>query len=288
MSNPLVSAWLLGYPPKTATNYRRDVEQFLAWVSPDDPMTATRQTIQRYMAYLVEARGLTPTTARRKAAALSSLFSYAVDERLIDHNPCEKVRRPKGEGAPRLGLDPDAARALIAAARNHSPIAHALTWLMAGAGLRVSEACSATIPNLTVSTDGTTGALIVTVKGGYRQSKALSTPTVGAVLVVVGDRDTGPILQGSGRAGHLGQRQAYDLITECALVAKVKNCTPHTLRHTAATLALAQGAPLEDVQELLGHRSIATTLRYVRGRDVKAGQLAAAQLLATALTERTP
>lgn len=39
--------------------------------------------------------------------------------------------------------------------------------------------------------------------------------------------------------------------------------TPHTLRHTAATLLLARGVHPKLVQELLGHASIALTLdRY--------------------------
>ncbi len=37
----------------------------------------------------------------------------------------------------------------------------------------------------------------------------------------------------------------------------------HVLRHTRATLMLAEGAREEDVKELLGHSSIATTRRYI-------------------------
>lgn len=42
--------------------------------------------------------------------------------------------------------------------------------------------------------------------------------------------------------------------------------TPHTLRHTTATLALDAGAALRDAQDMLGHADPTTTRRYDSGR----------------------
>lgn len=46
--------------------------------------------------------------------------------------------------------------------------------------------------------------------------------------------------------------------------AGTEGITPHHLRHAWATYAHAEGAHLRDLQEILGHKSIETTARYVR------------------------
>ena len=41
-----------------------------------------------------------------------------------------------------------------------------------------------------------------------------------------------------------------------------RRITPHTFRHTTATQALQSGMPVTDVQQLLGHASVNTTMVY--------------------------
>ena len=43
---------------------------------------------------------------------------------------------------------------------------------------------------------------------------------------------------------------------------QISNVHPHKFRRTLATMAIDKGMPIEQVQSLLGHQSIDTTLRY--------------------------
>jgi len=61
----------------------------------------------------------------------------------------------------------------------------------------------------------------------------------------------------------LGQIQR--LAAKAAIPAAAE-ITPHSLRHTFVTEALAAGVPLQDVQDAAGHRDPRTTRRYDRSR----------------------
>lgn len=275
-TRPLINTWLIPYPANTRADYRRHLDQFVAWLGDLEVLDAKRADIQRWLAHLLDDLKSPPSTVRTKSSAISSFYRYLVQENILISSPMEFVRRPKGDSAPKLGLPLDQARHLIADAEEHSRSAAALVWLMMGAGLRVTEACTARIEDLQGD------LLTVTVKGGHLHTRPLSPPVLEAVHHAIGDRTNGPIVLNHNHQP-LTRQRAWELIERLAGEAGIDNCTPHTLRHTAASLALAAGARIEDVKELLGHRSIETTLRYVRNRQVLDAATNAATHLSGAL-----
>jgi site-specific recombinase XerD len=66
----------------------------------------------------------------------------------------------------------------------------------------------------------------------------------------------------------LGARQIRNRMTRYLKLAGItKRYAPHSLRHTFATQLLNAGASLEVVKELMGHRSLQMTLRYIQLYD---------------------
>ena len=76
--------------------------------------------------------------------------------------------------------------------------------------------------------------------------------------------DDNPALFVSTRFPHdrLTRRGLEDLLNRIAATAKVEKVHPHRFRRTSATDLLNAGMPIEQVQELLGHKSIETTRIY--------------------------
>ncbi|WP_418276831.1 tyrosine-type recombinase/integrase [Isoptericola jiangsuensis] len=153
-------------------------------------------------------------------------------------------------------------------------------------GPRVSELVRADVVDL-VREPGRTQWRIVG-KGGTRRTVALSDPLADALEHYLtelrprlaarrpDDADAQRALLLSWRGRRLEAQAVRDLLSRA--VARMpepyrRPTTPHALRHTTATLLVADGWDVKVVAELLGHASIATTGVYLDRID---GELAAA------------
>jgi len=108
--------------------------------------------------------------------------------------------------------------------------------------------------------------LAVARKGGLRDLVPLAPRTLAAVEEHLGGRIDG-LLVLANDGGPLNRFQATRAIRRLTRAAAItKQISPHSLRHTAVTLALDAGVPLRDVQDMAGHADPRTTRRYDRAR----------------------
>ncbi len=135
--------------------------------------------------------------------------------------------------------------------------------LLYSAGLRLAEL--AALDDADVDLEA--GMVRVTGKGGKERLAMVGPEARAALAAYAAVRPPAPAGECSyfrGRAGRrLSRRTIERLVSErLSGLAAVLRVSPHVLRHSFATHLLDRGAPLREVQELLGHASIAATQVY--------------------------
>ncbi len=274
----------------TRAAYRRDITGWLGWCTDRelDPLRVTFLDVNAY-ARTLEAtvdprsnRRLTPATVARKLSALSSWYDFLGKLRAVDANPVSGADRPRvdRDHSATVGLTAQEVDALLAAAEHDSgptaPRNRAALVLLADLGLRVGELVSLDLADLGQERGHRSVRFIG--KGGRARRRALTPAAAYAVDAYLTARATaqqttvdqlsGPLLV-TATGGRLDRHAVFRLIRRLARAAGLPawaNLSPHSLRHAFATTARAEGVPLEDVQDAMGHADPRTTRRYDRDR----------------------
>jgi len=159
-------------------------------------------------------------------------------------------------------LSPAELDALLAVPKNRRD--QALLQVLAGGGLRVSEACHLTLEQLHWSSD--TPALRFTGKGRKERVVPLNHPVQEALrqwLEVRGHRPSGYLFCTLRRGGRLSRKTVWAALQRYARKAGLRPVHPHMLRHTFGTGLADRGVPVERIRELMGHASIQTSQLYI-------------------------
>lgn len=259
------AGFLASYSGTTRDGYTIDLKHWWSFceVNRLPVLEAKRAHLELYVRTL-EEQGYARSTVGRRLSTVASYYRWCVEEEVIDRNPAAHVRRPKvSQESTTLGLDRDELGRFLVQAGLMGGREHALACLLGLNGLRVSEACNTDIENISMERGHHT--LLVDRKGGKRVIIPLAPRTFRAILAVVGERKSGPILEGN--KGRLDRFEAYRIVRRIAKKAGIdKRIHPHSLRHAFCTAALDAGVPLRDVQEAMSHSDPRTTARYDRNR----------------------
>lgn len=141
----------------------------------------------------------------------------------------------------------------------------ALIELIYGAGLRVSEIAGIKTGDINFENN----QIKITGKGNRERIVFLNKNSLAAVNSYLAERAkkpknaASPYLFVNNRGEKISRQSVWKLIKKMSAVSHVdKNVFPHIFRHSFATHLLEGGLDLRIVQELLGHKTLATTEIY--------------------------
>ncbi|XAZ30241.1 tyrosine-type recombinase/integrase [Paenarthrobacter ureafaciens] len=273
----IIAAWQLAQSsPHTLAAYTRNLAGYCLWLDDLnlDLLTVRRVHVDGYRHTLTGAL----STVARTLAAVSSFYRYALAEDVVDRNPVATVVRPNvdADHSSTQGLNRDQARALLAVAHRDSHRSNALVNLLVFTGVRISEALNARTADY--GHDAGHRTLRIQRKGGKSAKVAVPAPAVVALNTYLGTSGADLVL-GHGPAQSLplfttatgkpwNRSEAFRTVQRLAGRAGIQGqISPHSLRHTFATIALDSGTSLHALQDSMGHADPRTTRRYDRARN---------------------
>ena len=273
---------MLNYSSKTLTTqtvYGHRIGEFLAEAKITDVQSITATTLtdlQRWIFYQPTVKGTARTIAsqNRVMSSVKSFFAFLVAEGYLAHNPAQELRLSKEpDTLPKNILTPEEARRLIEAPDTHTLIGYrdrTLLEVLYATGIRKTE-----LRNLTVADVNLEEELLRVNRGKGKKDRVVPLSGVACQYLenyikairpeLLKDRDTDKLfisIRGGLPIGENGVEHLLDKYTSRLRLKKRVTC--HLWRHSCATHLLKNNANLRHVQEMLGHKSLATTERYLR------------------------
>ena len=259
--------------PNTIKAYCRDIEKlahFLSSVPGEIQPNQVKLThLQKFVKTLSSLK-IEASSQSRIISGIRSFFRYLVIENEIRDDPTQLLDMPKiGRKLPEV-LSRKEIEKMIASIDLSNPLGErnkTILEVLYGCGLRVSELTNMKLNNLYLD-DG----YIIIIGKGNKQRLIPIGPKVSEQILryknhVRINLDIKPGHENYLFLNHYGRKLTRDMI--CKIIKNIgyqagitKTISPHTFRHSFATILVENGADLRAVQDMLGHACITTTEIY--------------------------
>ena len=258
------------YSDYTESSYEIDLDNYYKYIKSKriNFKNITYKQITLYTKYLKEEKGLNSTSINRHLSALRSFYNYLLLKGIVNSNPFKQVSSLKkpmllpnfmkySEFEQMINSCDDSALGI----RNRC-----LLELLLSTGARIGEIIKIEVDDINFSNN----EIKVLGKGNKERivyfnehtKKALKEYINGSRIELLNGNSSDRLFINH-IGGDLTTRGVRDIIDKIILKSSVNTkVTPHTFRHTFATMLLNEGCDLKSVQELLGHANLSTTSIY--------------------------
>ena len=257
-----------GCSDKTIHYYKSSIEKLIAAVKKNVCEVATND-IRCYLAEQQEQRGLSKVTIDNLRRIFSSFFSWLEDEDYITKSPVRRIHKVRTDALVKEVLTDENIEVLRDSCQELRDIA--MIDLLLSTGMRVGELVKINREDI----DFQERQCVVFGKGNKEREVYFNARTKIHLKRYLEQRtDTNPALFVSLHEPHtrLTISGVEVRLRQLGKRVNLNKVHPHKFRRTLATMAIDKGMPIEQVQKMLGHVKIDTTLHYamVNQANVKA------------------
>lgn len=233
------------------------------------PGEVTAADLQNFMKYLYEL-GLEASTQARIASGIRSFYGWMALEGNLREDPSVLLESPKISRKLPQVLSAQEIEQMIMNIDHSQPQGtrnRAIIETLFACGLRVSELTDLRLSRINFREE----FISVIGKGNKERLVPIGSEALRWINIYIHDersrlkiaRGAEDILFLNRRGQKMSRQMVFLIIKDLALKAGIrKSISPHTFRHSFATVLVQNGANLRAVQEMLGHASITTTEIY--------------------------
>ena len=256
-----------GCSEKTLSYYRKTIEAMTSGIGKNAQQITTDE-LRRYLTNYQVRRGSSKVTIDNIRRILSSFFSWLEDEDFIVKSPVRRIHKVKTATVIKETYTDEALELM----RDNCSTARdlAIIDLLASSGMRVGELVTLNREDINFNER----ECVVIGKGNKERLVYFDARTKIHLQNYLSCRtDINPALFVSLKAPHerllIGGVETR--LRELGKRLNLAKVHPHKFRRTLATSAIDKGMPIEQVQQLLGHQKIDTTMHYamVKQQNVK-------------------
>lgn len=238
--------------------YRFHLSRLLSYVN-KDVTSISDDDVYQYLYNYKHQRPVSNAYLNQLRLIYNGFFKWLIKKRIRATNPVDTIDLIKCQKKVKKPLSAKEVEQIRSACKTERDLA--IIECLYSTAVRASELLRLNRSDISLSRDD----IVVLGKGNKERITYLNAKSHIHLQNYLAMRtDDNPALFVNSKAPHerLTRRGLEDLINRIAASAKVEKVHPHRFRRTSATDLLNAGMPIEQVQELLGHKSIETTRIY--------------------------